>query len=59
MSIKNNQNITNLQNGINFINQQIAQFSSLIWAMQQQLKEFEENKKRMEMEIDDNIKGRK
>jgi hypothetical protein len=59
MSIKNNQNITNLQNGINFINQQIAQFSSLIFTMQQQLKEFEENKKRMEMEIDDNIKGRK
>ena len=59
MSIKTNQNIANLQNGINFINQQIAQFSSLIWAMQQQLKEFEENKKRMEMEIDDNIKGRK
>jgi uncharacterized protein (DUF3084 family) len=59
MSIKNNQNITNLQNGINFINQQIAQFSSLIFTMQQQLKEFEENKKRMEMEIDENIKGRK
>lgn len=59
MSIKTNQNITNLQNGINFINQQIAQFSSLIFTMQQQLKEFEENKKRMEMEIDDNIKGRK
>ena len=59
MIIKNNQNITNLQNGINFINQQIAQFSSLIFTMQQQLKEFEENKKRMEMEIDDNIKGRK
>jgi hypothetical protein len=59
MSIKHNQNITNLQNGINFINQHIAQLTSLIFTMQQQLKEFEENKKRMEMEIDENIKGRK
>jgi chromosome segregation ATPase len=56
---QNNQKILHLQNGINFVNQQISQYKSLLFTMQQQLKDFEDNKKRMEIEIDEIKKGKK